>query len=253
MLNLDIRRRENIAIATPEGRINSDEIKKLAKQVNDYINETDRVPNLVLHTKSVPFWADFNTLKNHLQFIRDHHALVRKVAIVSDSKLLWLAKAMVDHFVTAKVRRFNEDAIDDAIAWAQVEEDHPGEILEMDGLPPDVIGIDIRGLVTSQDYTGMLIPLVRQREEAHGKLKMICVLGTYFDGYSPGAMRDDMRFGFSHMTTFSKVALVTDQDWIRNAAKFFGMLMPTELMVFDLSELEDAKTWIADEGEQAEK
>lgn len=244
MLQIDIRSHDNIAIVTPDGDLTGEEISKFSKKVNDYINETDQVPNLVLHTKSVPYWANFDALKKHLGFVRDHHRLVRKVAIVSDSKLLWLARSIVDHFVVAKVRRFNEESIDDAIAWAQIEEDHPGAIVEIEGLPNDVVGLDIKGLITSQDYTYTLIPLIAEREKMHEKLKMICILGEYFDGYSPGAMWDDLRFGFSHMTTFSKVALVTDQEWIRSSAKFFGMLMPTEVMVFDLDEFEDAKNWI---------
>jgi len=244
MLQIDIRPHDNIAIVTPDGELTGEEISKFSKKVNDYINETDQVPNLVLHTKSVPYWANFDALKKHLGFVRDHHRLVRKVAIVSDSKLLWLARSIVDHFVVAKVRRFNEDSIDDAIAWAQIEEDHPGAIVEIEGLPNDVVGLDIKGLITSQDYTHTLMPLIAEREKMHEKLKMICILGEYFDGYSPSAMWDDLRFGFSHMTTFSKLALVTDQEWIRNSAKFFGMLMPTEVMVFDRDEFEDAKNWI---------
>ncbi len=246
VLQIDIRTRDNVFIVTPEGSISADQIDELATKVNGYINERDQVPNLVLHTKSVPYWANFNALKEHLHFIKGHHQMVKKVAIVSDSKLLWLAKSVVDHFVGAKVRRFNEDAIDDAIAWAQVEDDHPGSIVEMEGLPRDVVGIDIKGLITSQDYTDTLIPLVAQRKKEHDKLKMICVLGDYFDGYSPGAMWDDLRFGLSHMTTFSKLALVTDEEWIRNGAKFFGILMPTEVMVFNLVELDDAKAWITE-------
>ncbi len=246
MLEIEIRARDNIFIATAGGRINTDQIKELTTKVNAYINETDQVPNLVLHTKSAPFWADFDALKEHLHFIKNHHNLVKKIAIVSDSKFLWLAKSIVDHFVGAKVRRFNEDAIDDAVAWAQTKEDHPGAISEIKGLPRDVVGIDIRGLITSQDYSETLIPLIAQREKEHDKLKMICVLGDYFDGYSPGAMWDDLRLGLSHMTTFSKLALVTDAEWVKNGAKFFGMLMPTQVMVFDLTEIDDAKAWIVE-------
>ncbi len=151
MLEIEIKARDNIFIVTAGGRISADQIKDLTMKVNTYINETDQVPNLVLHTKSVPFWADFNALRKHLHFIKNHHQLVKKIAIVSDSKFLWLAKSVVDHFVGAKVRRFNEDAIDDAVAWAQTEEDHPGAISEIEGLPRDVVGIDIRGLITSYD------------------------------------------------------------------------------------------------------
>lgn len=244
MLKTDLRTRENIVIIEPDALITTPQIKELAAQVDAYINETDRVPNLVIHTKSIPFWASFDALSEHLKFVKNHHSLVRKVAIVSDSKLFWLAKTIVCHFVGATVRRFPEMALDDAIAWAQVESDHPGAILEISGLPHDVVGIDIKGLITSRDYSETLVPLVTAKAKEHDKLKLLCVIGDYFDGYSASAMWDDLRFGLTHLTTFSKLALVTDQGWIREGAKFFGTLMPTDVMVFELSELEEAKTWI---------
>jgi len=150
MLQIDIRPRENICIVTAEDRLSADDIKDFTTKVNEYITETDQVPNLVLHTKAIPHWADFDALRKHLHFIKDHHNLIKKVAIVSDSKLHWLAKSVVDHFVGAKVRRFNEDSIEDAVASAQAEDDHPGSIVEIEGLPRDVVGIDIKGLITSQ-------------------------------------------------------------------------------------------------------
>ncbi len=110
----------------PDGLIRAEDMDALSAEINGYINETDRVPNLVIHTRSVPYWANFDALRKHLNFVKGHHNLVGKVAIVSDSKLLWLGKSVVENFVSAKVRRFNEDAIDDAISWAQTKEDHPG-------------------------------------------------------------------------------------------------------------------------------
>lgn len=244
MLHTEIRARENIAVITPDGPISDSDIKALTAEIDSYINKSDLVPNLVIHAKPVPYWTGFKALQAHLGFVRNHHELVRKVAIVSDSKLLWLARVLVNHFVGARVRRFNEDALDDAIGWAQMEEDHPGAITEIAGLPADVIGVEISGLITSQDYTDTLVPLVTARAKAHDKLKLLCVLGPYFDGYSAGAMWDDLRFGFSHLTTFSKIALVTDHDWIRNGAKFFGVMMPSDLMVFGTDDLDDAKAWV---------
>jgi hypothetical protein len=78
----------------------------------------------------------------------------------------------------------------------------------------------------------------------HDKLKLLFVAGPYFDSYSAGAMWDDARFGLAHITTFSKLALVTDHDWLRHSVKLFGALMPTEIMVFSMTELDDARAWI---------
>lgn len=243
-MDIDIRQKENIFVVTPDRKLSEGDVQDLALAVNGYINETDSVPSLVFVAQTPPIWADFDALKTHLHFVKSHHQIVKKVAIVSDSKLLWLARPVVDHFTGAKVRRFNLDAQDDAVAWAQMEDDHPGSIDQMDGLPRDVVGIKFNGLITSQDYTDTLVPLIAQKAAEHDKLKLLCVMDQYFDGYSAGAMWDDLRFGFSHMTTFSKIALVTDLDWIRKGAKLFGSLMPTEVMVFDLADIEDAEDWI---------
>lgn len=247
MLNIEIRERENIAVISPDGAITTADIDRLAEQVNTYINEYDKVPNLVIQTLGIPHWSSFEALERHLKFVRNHHKIVKKIAFVSDSKLLWLAKTLVQHFVGAQIRRFPQEALDDAVSWAQVEDDHPGSIEVIDGLPDDVVGLDFKGLITAQDYSGTLIPLVEAKLETHKKIKLICVLGDYFDGFSAGAMWDDMTFGLGHFTTFSKLALVTDEDWIRHGAKAFGLLMPTDVMVFDTAEFEQAKAWIVED------
>ncbi len=164
---------------------------------------------------------------------------------MSDSSLIWLVRPLVNQFVAAKVRRFPENALDEAIRWAETEEDHPGAFIEIDGLPDDVISLDARGLITATDYRKHLVPLIDAKLKTHQKLKLLMVAGPKFDGYSAGAMWDDARLGLHHFTTFSKVALVSDLEWLRHGAKLFGSLMPSELMVFNLDELDDAKAWIA--------
>lgn len=243
-LIIEFQKRENIVILSPEGAIGLSDIDSFTEQMNTYINDTDQVPNIVIHAKKAPHWENVKTMKEHLGFVKSRHKLVEKIAIVSDSKMLWMAKSMVGHFVHANVRSFNEGSLLDAISWAQEDTDHPGDIVEIEGYPRDVIALDFKGLITSQDYTNTLIPLVEAAEKDHDSLKLLCVMGTYFDGFSAGAMRQDMRFGFAHVRSFSKIALVSDKDWIRNGVKAFGLLMPADVVVFDLDEFDDAAAWI---------
>jgi hypothetical protein len=244
MIELEINERDDLVIATPSGALTADDISAMAAKINDFINEHDRVPNLVLHAKSLPHWKDFDALKHHLKLVRDHHKLVKKVAIVSDRKLIWLLRPIADQFTGAKLRRFPERAYDDAVNWAKMEDDHPGEFVLIDGLPSDVVGIDARGLITAQDYDNFLSPLIQTKLEKHDKLNFLFVAGNYFDGYSGGALWDDAKFGLMHMRSFSKVALVTDVKWLRHGAKLFSPLIPADVMVFGLEELDDAKEWI---------
>lgn len=244
MIDVEIRERDNIFILTPDSGLSADDIKGCAKTLDDYINKFDRAPNLVFKAHSFPGWQNFDALKQHFKLVKDHHKLIKKVAVVSDSTLIWLVRPLVDHFTGAKIRRFPEDALDDAINWAEMEEDHPGEFIEIEGLPSDVVAFDARGLITARDYRDHLVPLVDAKLKTHAKLKLLMLVGPYFDGYSAGALWDDARFGLQHYTAFSKIALVSDVEWVRHSAKLFGSLMPSEVMVFDLDQLEDAKAWI---------
>ena len=243
-MKIEIKEKENLIVISPEGVISKTDIEGLVDKMNSYINERGQVPSLVIVTTTAPMWDSFDALKSHISFIHERQKIVPKVAFVTDSVLLSLAHPLADVFTGAKIRRFKADALDDAMNWAAMAEDHPGAITEMEGFPRDVIALSFSGLITSKDYTDSLIPLIDAAAKEHDKLKLLCVLDQYFDGYSAGAMWDDMRFGFSHLTTFSKLALVTDIDWIRKSAKLFGSLMPTEVMVFDVDDLDDAKNWI---------
>ena len=243
-MKIEINEKENLFVISPEKKISTADIKKLVEKMNGYINAHDAIPSLVIVIESAPMWESFDALKSHISFIHERQKIVPKVAFVTDSVLLSLAHPLADVLTGAKIRRFKTDALDDAMNWAAMEEDHPGAITEMERFPRDVIPLRFSGLFTWKDYTDSLVPLIDAAAKDHEKLKLLCVLDQYFDGYSAGAMWDDMRFGFSHLTTFSKLALVTDIDWIRKSAKLFGGLMPTEVMVFDVEDLDDAKKWI---------
>ena len=244
MIDIDIRRAENVFVLRPQGAISADDFKSVASTIDGYINEHDAVPRLVFRLDELPQWKDLEAMIAHFHLVKDHHKVIPKVAIVSDSSALALLRPVVDLFTGAKIRRFPVAALDDALNWAAMEEDHPGSFIVMEDLPSDVVGIDARGLISSEDYRDTLEPLVADKLKRHDKLKMLLVAGPYFDGYSAGALWDDARFGFSHLTTFSKLALVTDHEWLRQAAKLFGTLMPTEVMVFSAGELAEARKWI---------
>ncbi|MGI9399881.1 MAG: STAS/SEC14 domain-containing protein [Rhizobiaceae bacterium] len=243
-IEIEIRESENVFVLTPEGAIAEADFENCARTIDNYINEHDRIPSLVFSVSGFPHWKNFDAMQAHFHLVKNHHNIIPKVALVSDNKLLALARIFVDQFTGAKIRRFPEYALDDAINWAAMELDQPGSFEVIDGLPSDVIGIDARGLISATEYRETLMPLVEDKLKQHDKLKILVNAGPYFDGFSAGALWDDARFGLSHFTTFSKLALVTDHDWLRHSAKMFGILMPTEIMVFDDDELEDAKAWI---------
>jgi len=117
-------------------------------------------------------------------------------------------------------------------------------ITPLSGFPDNTIAIAGSGRITAEDYETQLIPLVEQAFETHGKLRLYYQLESEFSGFEAGAMWDDFKLGVAHFGDWERVAVVTDVDWIRRAAKAFAFLMPCEVGTFDLNQAAAARQWI---------
>ena len=78
----------------------------------------DMLPGVVLHARSFPGWENVGGLLRHVRFVRDHHKKVRRVAVAVDGALADLAPPIADHFVSAEIRHFDHDDLDEAVVWA---------------------------------------------------------------------------------------------------------------------------------------
>ncbi len=54
-----------------------------------------------------------------------------------------------------------------------------------------------------------------------------------------------MKFGLAHWSKWKRCAVVTDKDWVENGVKLFGWMMPGEVKVFEVDDLDDAIEWAA--------
>jgi SpoIIAA-like len=114
----------------------------------------------------------------------------------------------------------------------------------IDGMPDNVVAFRAKGELSSDDYEKVLMPAVDGALAARHKIRLLYVLGEEFDGLTIGAMWDDTRVGFSHITRWEKIAVVTDKDWIRHSVDIFGYLIPGEVKGFTVAEEADARAWI---------
>ncbi len=60
-------------------------------------------------------------------------------------------------------------------------------------------------------------------------------------------MGADTGFRARYATKFDRVAVVSDEDWIRPAMRGLSFLLPGKAKAFPVHELAEAKTWLADE------
>ena len=116
----------------------------------------------------------------------------------------------------------------------------------VEGLPANVIAVNCKGHVSKNDYERVLIPAVESALKKHEKVRLYYHIDAEFRGIDPSAVLEDMRVGFSHLSRWERVAVVTDVEWIRLAIRAFAFLIPGPVRFFDLSQEAEARSWIAE-------
>jgi SpoIIAA-like len=115
-------------------------------------------------------------------------------------------------------------------------------------MPAGSIGFRIAGRVDAADYRDVLIPALRTAVEA-GELRAVFVVGPDYEGFDLGALKEDLKgavpLAFEHRSAWKRLAAVTDIEWMGKAVDTFRWLMPGEVQVYPLAELDRAKTWVA--------
>jgi hypothetical protein len=116
----------------------------------------------------------------------------------------------------------------------------------MTDLPDHVLEVKASGEVTADDYKSVLVPAIEEMLAGRRSMRLLYVLGDDFEGFDGGAAWEDAKVGMKHLTSFERVAVVTEADWIEKMVKAFGFAMPGEVRAFGGNDLEAAENWIAE-------
>jgi hypothetical protein len=113
------------------------------------------------------------------------------------------------------------------------------------GFHGNIVGVSAKGRLTRDDYQGVLSPAVEKALADHDKVRLYYEMGAEFTGIEPAAMWEDFKVGMGHYSSWERIAIVTDIDWISHSIKAFGFMMPCPVQVFKNAEAPAAKIWIA--------
>ena len=117
MISFEILRDEGIVIIEPSGSLEKTDFERLTEKVDAYITEKGYINGIIIHTKDFPGWESFGAFTHHMQFIKDHHKKVKRVAAVTDSKFMSIAPVIANHFVSAEVKHFDYEDMEAAMKW----------------------------------------------------------------------------------------------------------------------------------------
>jgi hypothetical protein len=116
----------------------------------------------------------------------------------------------------------------------------------LDGFPDYAVAVNCTGRITRSDYEQSLIPAVEAALKEHKKVRLLYRAGSEFQGIEPSAVLEDVKVGFSHLSRWERVAVVTDIEWIRLAIRAFSFMIPGTVKFFRLSDESDARRWISE-------
>ena len=116
-------------------------------------------------------------------------------------------------------------------------------LTELTDLPPNVIGYEVSGKLETTDYRDTLLPALQSAAEK-GEVRIVIVMPK-FDGFSTGAMWQDLKMGVEHWHTWKRIALVTDVEWMVHGTQLFGWMTPGEVKHFPVAERAAAIAWAA--------
>ena len=98
-----------------------EDFAKLTNTVDEYLETHDALMGLLIHTQEFPGWEDLEGFIGHIKFVKDHHRKIKRVALVSDSRMASVAPKLANHFVSAEVKSFEYNSYQEALDWLRSE------------------------------------------------------------------------------------------------------------------------------------
>lgn len=100
--------------------------------------------------------------------------------------------------------------------------------------------VDVQGKLTATDYE-QLVPQLEQAIEQQDKLELLIRLND-FEGWTPGALVDDLRFDIRHRDDFDRIAVVGEKKLEELGTRLSAPFFSGEVRFFE--DEDQAREWL---------
>jgi len=117
---------------------------------------------------------------------------------------------------------------------------------QMRDMPIGTVGFEAIGKVEDDDFEDVVEPVLRAEIAAGRKIRLLYLLGPELREYEGDTLAEEMKFAARHPTQYERVAVVSDEDWLRPALRVLSVLVPGQLRAFPVARLAAAREWLAE-------
>ena len=114
-------------------------------------------------------------------------------------------------------------------------------------MPKGVAGIRVSGRLNGDDMRAFK-PTMDELLGAD-EIRFVEIVADDYEGFGPGGLVGDMKLGFGalfrHHSAFTRIAVVSDREWVAHTLHALAWMVPGELALFRLDELDRAEEWAA--------
>ena len=118
-------------------------------------------------------------------------------------------------------------------------------------MPAGTIGFEAIGEVEDDDWENTVEPVLRDEIADGREVRLLYLLGRDTREVESDAMRADAGFRARHASSFERVAVVSDEDWMRPALSALSFLLPGKAKGFPVREITAAKSWLTEDASHA--
>lgn len=115
----------------------------------------------------------------------------------------------------------------------------------LNNFPPHVAAYKASGAISKEEYEQIVMARIDEVAAQHGKINFLVLLETDVDNYSLGAFIDYLKISFKHFTRWNRMAIVTDQKWVRTLYEGLSAVVHGEIKSYELSQFEAARQWVS--------
>ena len=116
-LHITLNKETHILTLEPRGVLTEADFETLSKIVDPYLAEGNKLKGLMIKTKNFPGWDSLTAIKGHINFIKQHHKKIDKLAFVTDSSLIDVMKTIAGVLVHPTIKEFKYNASEEAYKW----------------------------------------------------------------------------------------------------------------------------------------
>jgi hypothetical protein len=115
----------------------------------------------------------------------------------------------------------------------------------LNDFPPHVAAYKASGAVSKEEYEQVVMARVDEVADKFSKINFLVRLETDMDNYAMGAFLDYLKVSFEHFFKWNRMAIVTDEQWLRNAYEILSPLVHGVIKGYELKQYEEAKEWVS--------